>query len=158
MEQTNLTAEELDEIERRCAAATAGPWICHGYGSCDSLVRISQSDGWPDDPVCDVGNNVSNRDADAEFIAHARSDVPRLLAVALRAIELEDLYEIANQDRDALQTKLDLLGHGELDHDLWAIMKTQRDEALGRIAELEAENKRLGDAGSCANYRKPRKS
>lgn len=79
-----MTDEELAEIEARAVRATAGPWITHGYGSGDSYVRVTQPDGWPDDPVCDVGRNTNNREQDAAFIAYARTDVPALVAEVRR--------------------------------------------------------------------------
>lgn len=57
--------KRLDEIEARLSAATPGPWT-----------RTQWEEEQPDVPW----------DADAEFIAHAREDVPALVAV-VRAVE-----------------------------------------------------------------------
>ena len=82
----------LDEIEARTNAATEGPWEWEGEAKgeweigANSLVPSRR----PDDPVLygygydASGIEVSN-DADAQFIAHARQDVPALVA-ALRAV------------------------------------------------------------------------
>ena len=78
-------SELLDQIEARADAATQGPWEWHPYmGSGATLAKpnhpfhelniLKTTDDWP--PVA----------ADAEFIAHAREDLPRLLA-AVRAVE-----------------------------------------------------------------------
>ncbi|GAA4681242.1 hypothetical protein [Phytohabitans rumicis] len=58
---------DLDAIRARLAAATAGPWRAHP----DGLVWADR----PGDPV-----SGSTEVEDAEFIAHARTDVPALLA------------------------------------------------------------------------------
>ena len=85
--------KRLDEIEARATAATEGPWKVKPYGG-----RREESDDEIDSFVgpseativeqlgcdcCDVGLEVSS--TDAEFIAHARQDVPALVA-ALRAV------------------------------------------------------------------------
>ena len=84
--------KRLDEIEARANAATEGPWEWEGEAKgeweegANSLVPSRR----PDDPVLygygydASGIEVSN-DADAEFIAHARTDVPALVE-ALRAV------------------------------------------------------------------------
>lgn len=73
---------DTEAVRRRVEAATPGPWTAHD----DGLV-------WPErmgDPV-----SGSTELADAEFIAHARSDVPALLAA----------LEEARRERDELLTK-----------------------------------------------------
>lgn len=96
MTDDRLTDDKLDEIEKRAERATEGPW---DYGD-DALiaqqisgdVKYSQwllhKDG---EPIVHVridhykyiggappGDHVLKRE-DAEFIAHARQDVPRLI-------------------------------------------------------------------------------
>ena len=83
----------LNEIEARANAATEGPWEWEGEAKAEwelganSLVPSRR----PDDPVLygygydASGIEVSN-DADAEFIAHARTDMPALVAVARYAL------------------------------------------------------------------------
>ena len=66
-------ATQLEEIGRRLAASTPGPWSRHG---CDvhaegSGVLFKGRDG-----SADVR---SQADSDAEFVAHARADVALLL-------------------------------------------------------------------------------
>ena len=66
--------KRLDEIEARTTAATEGPWNVF-MGRIDhpgrSLIAVAY----------DVGC-----DEDADFIAHARTDVPALVAVARYAL------------------------------------------------------------------------
>ncbi|WP_037161013.1 hypothetical protein [Rhodococcoides fascians] len=80
-----MSGLDLDAIEARAEATTEGPWcaitsgipngdhwyVCSAEG--ESLAYISADDGI----------NEDQREPDAEFIAHARTDVPALLA-ALR--------------------------------------------------------------------------
>lgn len=79
-----LTSDDLAAIRERAAAATEGPWTWASHTTADG-------DEWA---VFDPADHAlaSNRDGwapDAEFIAHAREDVPALLAEVerLRAIE-----------------------------------------------------------------------
>ena len=82
----------LNEIEARANAATEGPWEWEGDAKAEweiganSLVPSRR----PDDPVLygygyDASGIEVKSPADAEFIAHARTDVPALVA-ALRAV------------------------------------------------------------------------
>ena len=82
----------LNEIEARTNAATEGPWEWEGEAKAEweeganSLVPSRR----PDDPVLygygyDASGIEVKSPADAEFIAHARTDVPALVA-ALRAV------------------------------------------------------------------------
>ena len=69
-----MTEQELEEIKRRCDAASAGPWKAwiegrdHTSGS--SMVQTGAED-------IEMSGAT---DADYDFIAHARQDVPMLLA------------------------------------------------------------------------------
>ena len=74
--------KRLDEIEARANAATEGPWEAYpGY----------QTDfgAWMSAAVDTAGGEYlvveAERDKDADFIAHARTDVPALVE-ALRAV------------------------------------------------------------------------
>ena len=85
----------LNEIEARANAATEGPWEWEGEAKAEweiganSLVPSRR----PDDPVLygygyDASGIEVKTPADAEFIAHARTDVPALVAA---------LYEVLDQ-------------------------------------------------------------
>jgi hypothetical protein len=78
-------APDRDAIRARADAATEGPWHLRGR-SIMADVLVSH-DGppetqWNNSVVCSVGAWSSGRptDADAEFIVHARTDVPALLS------------------------------------------------------------------------------
>ena len=83
-------ADRLDEIEARANAATEGPWTPDEYTEVDpdgfyELSRVIAPD--PDgDDWCAIGVvHTGILRPDADFIAHARTDVPALVA-ALQAV------------------------------------------------------------------------
>lgn len=107
---------DLDAIRERADAATEGPWrpgttgvrggdhwfvAAHG----EAIAHIASNDG------C----NEAQREPDATFICHARTDVPALLAEVQR---LRDELGVATTVRDA------------------HLARAERAEA--RVAELEA--------------------
>lgn len=75
-----MTDERLEEIEAREAAASEGPWEAIG------LVVANE---WPAKDVAEVLSNQN----DADFIAHARLDIPDLLAEVRRLRERNALLE-----------------------------------------------------------------
>jgi hypothetical protein len=80
-----LSSETLDEIERRCAAATAGPWKSwwegRDHGAGDSVITTGSED------IYLTGGTM----ADQDFIAHARQDVP----VLIQEVRTSELYSAA---------------------------------------------------------------
>lgn len=70
-----MPQEELDTIRRRATDATRGPW-CHwsGWDRADNCVNSESREDMH--TVADVIPEPN----DAEFIAHARTDIPALLA------------------------------------------------------------------------------
>jgi hypothetical protein len=89
-----LTPAELTAIEARASAATSGPWSVAENKYRDYAVAIPEprfAAMWIvqgvyecDDPYDDCQGNVLRALRDAEFIAHAREDVPRLVAEVRR--------------------------------------------------------------------------
>lgn len=97
---SGLTDDEIREIEQRAAAATPGPWFVRQLDDdyAMSLVAVSiapdtgQGERWPDFDHREIVAatlvqqpryvDVADQqwDENAEFIAHAREDIPRLLA------------------------------------------------------------------------------
>lgn len=103
---SELTPERLAEIKARTDAATPGPWFVEHlerdgftYFSTD-IAPLESFDG-------EVHAGVLDED-EAEFIAHAREDVPDLVA------EVERL----RSERDALQAKLDQVREWAEDNDV----------------------------------------
>lgn len=81
-----MTARDrLDAIETRANAATGGPWIVYMTMHAEPKV-IREKGGYPAGLIADPSSAPADYGiADAEFIAHARTDVPALVA-ALRAV------------------------------------------------------------------------
>jgi hypothetical protein len=69
-----MTDQEIKEIRERCDKATPGPWECHDLGP--TLVEMPKS------KPAQVYKWV-----DADFIAHARKDIPKLLGEVVRLKE-----------------------------------------------------------------------
>ena len=74
----------LNEIEARTNAATEGPWRYVSIFEVGGFVENSRGRELFDWAQDDAGT-ICAPDGDAEFIAHARTDVPALVA-ALRAV------------------------------------------------------------------------
>ena len=92
--EDGITDEELDAVERRADAATAGPWKSYVEGrnnqSGDSFIGTGDPDQsdlyisylwWPEDQR---RANEQRHENDLDFIAAARQDVPRLVAEVRR--------------------------------------------------------------------------
>lgn len=94
-----MTPERLAEIQARVEAATEGPWgvgdddqmpnrLTHRMGYAHSLAPepndpIDPTEGSPRVFTCDIDHGqitVHEAEANAEFVSHARTDVPNLLA------------------------------------------------------------------------------
>jgi len=106
-----MTEKELAEIEARCEAATPGPWkLFDGYKLPDNAIGeklaavkwfgCEMSAGVRSDCGCDIIGNVT----DLELIAHARTDIPALVA------EVRASHERERRLREALK-ELDRNGY-----------------------------------------------
>lgn len=98
----------LADIKARAAAATPGPWeAIEHVGSEPAMSSVwTTEDGEHD--VCLAEETLL---ADAEFVAHARTDIDRLLAVAEAATAvLEDAKEM----RAIVEELATLLGRPDL--------------------------------------------
>jgi len=77
--------EEIQEIKRRCAEATPGPWTSYVEGreqmSGSSFIMTQGED------IYVTGATA----ADQDFIAHSRQDIPKLLA------EIERLRRLVSE-------------------------------------------------------------
>lgn len=79
--------EWMDKIEQRCNAATPGPWK---YTPRGTIIGHSKTE------VC------SNARVDAEFITHAREDIPRLITLARRAVAAEAENELLQHQKEGV--------------------------------------------------------
>lgn len=92
---------DLDVIDGRSKAATPGPWFQGREGIRYENPRDIYSHR---EPIEGVSTDIPTTDADAEFIVHAREDVPALVAEVrrLRCI-VQDVRELVmNTDGDYL--------------------------------------------------------
>jgi hypothetical protein len=97
-----MTNEELKAIRDRAEAATPGPWYwekldADGWNDTEMPCLVSASvEGVMDFGDCEQYYPTEGsppNDKDAEFIAHAREDVPKLLAEIERLKEAEKFLE-----------------------------------------------------------------
>jgi len=144
-QQAMLTSEELAAIHARAEAATPGPWrIEDGIGLYG--VMATRRDA-PHDDIALAGLFYSpNGGADAAFMAHARADVPRLLAMVAgltaREMALSDAlrsllglaYWVQESQPD---TAANYYGDVEVD--------ITRAEALLKSAPASAPNQKRGE-------------
>jgi len=91
-----LTPERLRAIKERCERATEGPWgvrhRCRGCGpDDDEAAGLGLELVGPPQPL---NKGQFARSADAQFCAHAREDVPALVAEVERLQELKDDYRL----------------------------------------------------------------
>lgn len=85
MTRSGILAIDLDAIEARCAAATPGPWESGGSTPTPGEVWVWEETGHhPGDPDAPDTRIASCSAADGAFIAHARTDVPALVAEVRR--------------------------------------------------------------------------
>jgi hypothetical protein len=124
-----MSPEELRACRERAEAATPGPWVRDLYEDGESgegplgvfpgargewvesnnVIRPPSAEG-------DLGDDVAtcDRNGDAAFIAHARADVPRLLAtVAARDARLEAVADVLSAHGCDCECGCDSDGHGD---------------------------------------------
>jgi hypothetical protein len=92
-----MTDEELKAIEDRCNAATKGPWVSfiegRDHGAGDSFIMTGVKLGediWSNSRGADIYLTGATN-ADQDFIANARQDIPKLLHA---------LRQLRNQNND----------------------------------------------------------
>ena len=99
-----MTTPDLDAIQARVDAAQPGPWTLHGTSTLymnGHAAFFLRRDGKPGQIL-----TLSGFPADAEFIAHAREDVPALLAEVERLqAELAGARIAADERRHYLEAK-----------------------------------------------------
>lgn len=83
-----MTREELSAIEARAEAATPGPW--RADGNSPRKVRDADGDTFAriELPPGSTADEIAASHATATFIAHARTDIPALIA-HIRTLEAE---------------------------------------------------------------------
>lgn len=131
-------ALDLDAVSRRCEAATPGPWKAYhrdgSYSPADDESNAGlglEVDGPPDA----VLRGTYRRSADAQFIAHAREDIPALLA---RVRELE-------QEAAALRARVAQLQRGILAASDALIEKDAEEAYHNLYSAIDPDFKVTGD-------------
>ncbi|EMN5132508.1 hypothetical protein RVV79_005679 [Burkholderia contaminans] len=82
-----MNEEMLNEIEARCKAATPGPWVSYVEGrdhESGSNFIMTGPEGARGEDIELSGATVEDQD----FIAHARQDIPALLAEIRRLMDM----------------------------------------------------------------------
>jgi hypothetical protein len=97
-----LSATELAAIESRCAAASPAPWESFVEGrdhlAGDGFIRVGGPDGAEPDMYLSraAGSGLQPATiADQDFVAHARQDIPRLLA-EVRRLEASNSTDVSD--------------------------------------------------------------
>lgn len=97
--------QRLSEIEARANAATVGPWTY----TCYDWETIMVSKSIDAKPVAYVPTKGPEKTPDSRFIAHAREDIPWLIAELRKALKAQSVNHLALGDaieeRDALKTQ-----------------------------------------------------
>lgn len=91
-----IPEEELQSMAERCRKATTGPWVAvHGYTIGGPVCYMDEDEQLVVGTSGDWGPTSDPRD-DAEFIAHARMDLPRVLIelMRLRGLDAPDLDDL----------------------------------------------------------------
>lgn len=123
-----LTDEQIAEIRARAEAATPGPWSNTYFGGrCQTVTK--QRPGMTKLSIANCSASL-NGEADATFIAHARQDVPALLA-----------------DREELQRQLAETREraNQIGAEMRMLVK-QRDEARKQVEAAETACAALREA------------
>ena len=83
-QEADLITARLDEIRQREQAATPGPWLADVLTDAGNRPVVVLPDPDDDDraDLLFAADAPQATEDDAEFVAHAREDVPRLLRVA----------------------------------------------------------------------------
>lgn len=122
-----LTADEIKAIRARVEAATPRPW---GTTSRPTIIFTRKT-------IADVVHQYSNKEtwANAEFIAHARTDIPRLLAtLVLKSEALEKATtEIARVRAEEIAFRQELIEQNKREVEHW---KTEREVVVAQIVDL----------------------
>lgn len=144
-----MTDEDLLAIEERVNRAARGPWVTIGQGVFSFAVEVCH---------CESGENTPSAKEyarkDAAFIAHARTDIPALVAEVRRLRgELEKTESALKGSRckaNVMQFLWNAAEEMRSDDPVEVRLRKDLDDAdehaqkLGaRIAELEAENAKL---------------
>lgn len=152
----NPPAVDLEAIRARADAATPGPWRLGGPAMTSEVWADRDSAGWDAFYVAQTTRRLNpatdQSEADAEFIAAARADVPALLAEVTRlTTELAEARKLLSDAADVMDADdrwekraehAKHLFHQTLDRAVAAEAKIVRQRAV--IAQVRELHKDLG--------------
>ena len=97
-----MTPEELKAIENRCNKATPGPWYFHpGDSYCAFPSIMTRNKHFlVFDIADDAPTEFPGRDEDADFVAHAREDIPKLLSYIKKLEDQKWIHVIDNPPKE----------------------------------------------------------
>jgi hypothetical protein len=121
--EPHLTGQDLRSIRERADRATPGPWCVAGSPRDFVIAKHGGAERCSDNPVVWADDDcLSGNPVDAEFIAHARADVPRLadevdrLRQVVRRVlvwqlgpSFADDVEMGCPDRDLAEEIIDII-------------------------------------------------
>jgi hypothetical protein len=139
----------LQEIRDRAEAATPGPWrvVAHGEQDCLARREITAGKHIMIAMVDCVPGVAADFDRDYAFIAHARTDVPRL--VELVAEMAWNLRNVTDQVQDACRSRMTPLSQcPEPSDDYCPTCPTGLRGECGAPRSLEALRKFRGEVSS----------
>lgn len=134
---------DIDLIEARASAATPGPWVTFEDGPyCDGAVyTAAEEEYWGQ--VC-VDPEADDRPTDRQFIAHARDDIPDLIA------EVRRMRAVVKAACAAVNTALVhemLIDNSEPSYDVVERARIAADVAYDAlVAAVAAYRQALGEA------------
>lgn len=143
-----MTPEQLRAIEERCSKATSEPW----YVFEQDAVQYTRRFVMHKESVTLAQMNTpclmySNMEADAEFIAHARTDLPALVQEVKRLRGERDHYEkqvtAAITERDSVEEWADKLAEASGEVGEHSSHNNPWLNGLENIEKLRADNARL---------------
>jgi hypothetical protein len=148
------TRELVDAAERRAVYAAIGPWI---VDETNCAVRV-HNDIPAIGVVCRFGNTPQPRQ-DAEFIAHARADVPALCAKVREMAAAEDaaLKEMGNIVANVAK-ELDMrYADPNGNEPVWIPVRRMRERIVvldNRVLELSGMLERIHACDSTTDFRR----
>ena len=139
MAQTERTPDEILEY---CEAATEGPWSIFYITSPDSASHRVFREGDPPEDIAHLSRTYKNLEANSEFIANAREDLPRL---ARRVKALEALCGEA--DKTIMDARHRL---GNASHQMrgWEVVEEVREKLKAAHKTIYERLRRAGNDGS----------
>lgn len=80
-----MTNKRLDKIDARIESATEGAWKISSWRDSSSIEHMVVE---PESGVHTIGDITNNHQGNAEFVAHARTDLPDLVFAMRKIMEL----------------------------------------------------------------------